>query len=248
MKPTELLYLDDTYLSKCQAKVIVVEKIESEEGLWSLNCDQTVFYPQGGGQCYDQGWVRFVGENGMNSELSVESVYLDKDTSVVNHFVRLINGQVMPEVGSTIEMEVNMERRLLMSSYHTVGHMIDLVAAEGFIPGLDRAYKGDHNPDSAYVKFKDRVDLSSLDYVSEFQSNLEDLKAKALRVVAVEHKGQIEGAPEGKTYREVYFEGAEDKKVGCGGTHIKNTSEVGDIEIVSVKSKKGGTTVKYKVS
>jgi alanyl-tRNA synthetase len=248
MKPTELLYLDDTYLNKCEAEVLKIEEVEGEEGLWSLNCDQTVFYPQGGGQCYDQGWVRFVAENRMNSELSVEKVYLDKETSVVNHYVRLINGELMPEVGSTIEMEVNMDRRLLMSDYHTVGHMIDLVAAEGLIPGLDRAYKGDHNPDSAYVKFKDRVDLSDLDYVAEFQVHLQGLKVRALDIIAVEHKGEVEGAPKGKTYREVYFAGAEDKKVGCGGTHIHNTSEVGDIEIVSIKSKKGGTTVKYEVS
>lgn len=247
MKSTKLLYLGDTYLNECEAEVVGIEKVEGEENLWSLNCDQTVFYPQGGGQCYDQGWVRFVAQNGVDSELSVERVYLDRDTSVVNHYVRPINGEVLPKVGDTVNMEVDMDRRLKMSSYHTVGHMIDLVAAKGLIPGLGRAYKGDHNPKGAYIKFDDRLDVEGEDYVALFESELEKLRGQALDIISVEYEGVTAGAPEGKTYREVYFEGNEDMKVGCGGTHIRNTSEVGEIKIESVRSKKGSTTVKYSV-
>ncbi len=247
MKPTRLLYLEDTYRAKCEAEITNIEKVEGSENLWSLNCDQTVFYPQGGGQAYDLGWIRFMDDMGRNTELEVNKVELDKETSVVNHYFNVVNGMRLPEVGSKVEMEVDMERRILMSNYHTVGHMIDLVAARGKVPGLSRATRGDHVPGKAYLKFEDVIDLNEMDYAEVISEALNDLKNEALAIIAVESDGVTEGAPEGKIYREVYFEGNEEYGVGCGGTHIENTSEVGEISIDKVRCRKGSTTIKYSV-
>ena len=249
IEPTKLLYLEDTYLDKSEAKVVGLVQSESDDKKWSVFLDKTVFYPQGGGQCFDQGWIRCMGEYEAMSEFRVESVFLDKKTSVVSHNISVVPGMVLPKVGSTVEMEVDMDRRVLMSNYHTVGHMIDLVGARGDIAGLSRAFKGDHSPESAYVKFAERLDLSvgKEELMMEIEDAVNALKVEALKIVAVESEGQTDGAPEGKTYREVYFEGYEDLAVGCGGTHLSSTAEVGKVVIKDVKSKKGGTTIKYGV-
>lgn len=246
--PTKLLYLKDTYLDKSEAKVVGSELIDEERNLWALFCDQTVLYPQGGGQGCDCGWVRSVGVDGVVVEYRVEKVALNKENSVVYHYIHLENGMELPGVGSTVEIEVDMERRILMSNYHTVGHMLDLVGARGDVVGLNRAKKGDHMPGLAYVKFEERLDLSNKEAVkSDIESAINKLKDEALGVFAREVADGEGGAPQGKKYREVYFEDYERFKVGCGGTHIQNTSEVGEVKILDVRSKKGGTTIKYEV-
>ena len=49
--PTELLFRDDAYLRSCRARVVAV----NERG---IALDRTVFYPAGGGQAGDTGWLR----------------------------------------------------------------------------------------------------------------------------------------------------------------------------------------------
>lgn len=249
LEPTKLLYLEDTYLEKAEAKVVGLLQSEQDEKKWSVFLDQTVFYPQGGGQCFDQGWIRCMDEYGAVSEFRVESVFLDKQTSVVSHNISIVAGMILPDVGSTVEMQVDLDRRILMSNYHTVGHMLDLVCGRGDVAGLGRAFKGNHNPDLAFVKFPERLDLTSgkEELMAEIEEAVNALRVEALKIVAVESEGQTDGAPEGKTYREVYFEGYEDLAVGCGGTHLKDTSQVWRVVIKDVKSKKGGTTIKYGV-
>ena len=56
MSATHLLYLADTYFSTTNATV--VGWTESERGR-ALILDQTVFYPQGGGQPADHGTIVF---------------------------------------------------------------------------------------------------------------------------------------------------------------------------------------------
>ena len=50
MEPTKLLYLEDFNLLNTEARIIDVLE---ENGKNIVLLDQTVFYPQGGGQPYD---------------------------------------------------------------------------------------------------------------------------------------------------------------------------------------------------
>ena len=51
---TKLLYLENFSLLTCDAQVIAVL---NEDGRDIVILDQTVFYPQGGGQPYDKGII-----------------------------------------------------------------------------------------------------------------------------------------------------------------------------------------------
>ena len=52
-------------------------------------------------------------------------------------------------------------------------------------------------------------------------------------------------APPGKSARVVAFSGFEG--CGCGGTHVKNTSEIGKVSIRKIKVKKGVTRIAYAI-
>lgn len=252
---TELLYLDDTYRSSAEAKVVGIEQNDKDKSKWALILDQTVFYPQGGGQPYDTGFVRWMSEEGVQSELQVEAVFLGREDSLVRHWVTLVPPMVLPELGVAVSMEVDMSRRILNSNYHTAGHLVDLAVAtmdSSLKPeGLDRAFKGDHTPGSAYVKFEDVVDFSGdlvkENFINGVNARLDELRAESLGVVSRVLEA-VEGAPEGKVYREVRFEGYEEYKVGCGGTHVVSTSELPRVVVDAVRSRsRKGTTIKYSV-
>lgn len=54
--PTELIYMTDMFQLEAQAKVI--EAIKWNDERLAIVLDQTIFYPQGGGQPYDIGFIK----------------------------------------------------------------------------------------------------------------------------------------------------------------------------------------------
>src|SRR3712207_5152390 len=54
MNPTKLLYMEDMQQLSCEARV---ERIDQTAGDNVVYLNQTVFYPQGGGQPYDTGTI-----------------------------------------------------------------------------------------------------------------------------------------------------------------------------------------------
>ena len=68
---TVLEYLDNTYLYQSTAKVVRVG--EAEKGKYFV-LDKTIFYPQGGGQPSDTGYVEASGENRQFISLDLKMV------------------------------------------------------------------------------------------------------------------------------------------------------------------------------
>jgi Ser-tRNA(Ala) deacylase AlaX len=51
----KLEYLEDSYLKEMEATIVEVSK--ESENRWQLVLDKTIFYPRGGGQSTDQGFL-----------------------------------------------------------------------------------------------------------------------------------------------------------------------------------------------
>lgn len=114
MEHTKLLYLKDFNLLTSPATVV---DVASEEGRNIVVLDQTILYPQGGGQPYDQGIMQ-----SPTAKFLVEEVrFVD---GIVKHIGKFENGRFAR--GDAINIVVNEERRRLNSRLHSAGHVVDI--------------------------------------------------------------------------------------------------------------------------
>ena len=124
----EALYLTDDRTTDT-ARVLSCEP--SEEGLWVVRLDLTIFHPQGGGQPSDCG--------------TVDDAQVQKVLHSTEGIVHLLDKPVSGEV----ELVVDQEVRKLNSRLHSAGHIVGLVG--------DRlgwhAIGGNHFPGESRVIF-----------------------------------------------------------------------------------------------
>ena len=110
---TEALYLVDSYQATGTAKVAAV-------GDTHLILDQTIFYPQGGGQPSDKGNIK--SESGEQSVKSVEY-----NGGEIKH-VGTVKGTF--SVGDKVILTIDWDLRLKHMQWHTAGHLVDLIARQ----------------------------------------------------------------------------------------------------------------------
>ena len=126
---TEALYLTSDDL-ECTGRVLSCR--ETQEGLWAVVCDRTVFHPQGGGQPSDIGLI---------NDVSVRKVIHTPDA-----IIHLCEAPLEGEVS----MAVDGKTRRLHSRLHSAGHIIGFVGDElGW-----HATKGNHFPGESRVVFE----------------------------------------------------------------------------------------------
>src|SRR5262245_12970008 len=135
---TKRAYFEDTYLFETQA--LITASGQDENGHY-LILDQTIFYPQGGGQPSDQGTLQ-----GNNFQISIHHV------KAMEHEIRHYTNQNYRQwVENEVKCIINQELRLLHAKLHTAGHFIRGIVESNY-PDW-RAVKGHHFPEQCYVEF-----------------------------------------------------------------------------------------------
>jgi alanyl-tRNA synthetase len=138
---------------------------------------------------------------------------------------------------------------MLASKYHTAGHLVSSVVEE-IAPSL-KATKCHAFPGEAYVEFPQVSPvpdaLSIQNRLSEIQklgaeTKTFDISAEDFEKIFYRLPYNIPGR---QTFRVLQI--GEYPPVPCGGTHVKNTSEIGDITI-KVNSRKGTIKVSYSLA
>jgi len=234
--------MDDSY--KLQDSAIYIDIIQTEGGKTALILDQTIFYPQGGGQPYDLGTITQEG-----NVFSVEEVRF-KDGNVY-HIGKFTQGVI--EKGAQVTLHVDGERRKFNRRNHTAGHLID-VAIKNLGLSLTPA-KGYHFPDGAYVEYIGLMDEAQKE---ELKSKIEaevnrliqlKLPMTAKQVTYDELKDLCDFVPDYLAHdKPIRVEKiGEYKAHPCGGTHVNNTEEVGGMKIEKIKSKSGNTRISYSI-
>ena len=200
-----------------------LSQFSCKKGGESVTLDRTIFYPQGGGQPSDKGTI--VGSLG---QMQVELARFDSD-GTVHHFGDL-QGELA--VGEPVKLHIDGTLRFRNAKLHSAGHLIDIAMQKSGIansPGI----KGYHFPDGPYVEFAGGLESSS-QAVEILQNYINILTEKNINITSrflTSDQSAMRGiiAPPGKEARFVYFDGYEEKGCGCGGTHVSNTSELGQI-------------------
>ena len=219
---TTPLYYKDVYQQEFEAKVLGV--VDDKY----VVLDQTCFYSEGGGQVADHGVI----ESPLGSAKVVD---VQRVGAISLH---QIEGP-MPKVGDIVRGKVDWERRTALMRHHTATHVV---------LGAARRVLGQHAWQAGAQKGVDnvRLDISHYeritgDQVAEIERLAGDLVMKCVPVEATcmprEKAEQMYGFI---LYQGGVVPGREIRviKIGdwdveaCGGTHVKNTGEIGLIKVL----------------
>jgi alanyl-tRNA synthetase len=240
-KMTYQLYLKNTYLFESNAQVVTCKK--DERDMPYILLDQTIFYPQGGGQPCDRG--KIVGDD---FEYAVRDVRQIGDE--IRHYIEPNqNSAKNSHENSGVRCILDKDRRLLNARYHTAGHLLGNIAEELY-PNL-KAQKCHAFSGEAYIEFSG----SEIPNEESLQESLRNIIAKNLSTKIFEtDRIQFESA-----YYKLPYEIPETKKfrvmqignyppIPCGGTHVKSTGEIGEITLKKMKQKSNVLKISFGVT
>jgi alanyl-tRNA synthetase len=222
LPPTEQLYYTDAYVKEFDAKVLKV--INSQY----VVLERTYFYPEGGGQPADHGFLAF-------GDVKAEVVDVRKVGRVILHKIK---GSVAPREGAVVKGILDWDKRYALMKAHTATHLVN---------GAARRVLGEHVWQHGTQKGVEstRLDISHYRRLTpEEMHKIETLANQAVLAnmpvtTAWMPRNEAEarygfrlyqgGAVPGKDIR-VVKTGDWDVEA-CAGTHLKRTGEIGFLKI-----------------
>ncbi|VVB57852.1 Alanyl-tRNA editing protein AlaX-M [Candidatus Anstonella stagnisolia] len=218
-------YLEDSYAKSCDAKV---EKLISPV---EVVLSQNLFYPRGGGQPTDTGKIM------KNKETFIVSEVSKKDGEIICKV-----DKAGLTAGDSVTCELNWERRYRLMRSHTAAHILSTVMQKetgALITGNQL------DVDKTRFDFSlENFDRTLMDSMVQ-KANFEIAKNANVKIYSLprEEAMKIEGIvklasalpPAISILRIVEIEGIDTQ--ADGGTHVKNTSEIGKLELVKMENK-----------
>ena len=222
---TELLFRDDGYLRSCNARVTQAD----ERG---IRLDRTVFYPMGGGQPGDTGELRPASGQSIKIVDTVKGLLPDEVIHVP------APGSPLPEPGAELVAEIDWDRRHRLMRMHTCLHLLCSVVPGAVTGGQVSDGRGRLDfdvPGSSLDKEAIASRLNALiteGYpVGPRWITDEELAAKPELVRTMSVK------PPSGMGRVRLMEIAGVDLQPCGGTHVRNTAEIGPVAVVKIENK-----------
>jgi len=231
-KPENFVGYDQT---EAETYITRYRKVENKDGeFYQVVLSNSPFYPEGGGQVGDKGVLE-------NAVESLEVLETKKENGLI---ISLING-LPKDAGALFYAKVNAAERKNSQANHSVTHLLHEALRE--VLGTHVEQKGSYvGPD--YLRF----DFSHFSKMTEEELALieEKVNAKIKENIALQEfrnipiqeaidKGAMAlfGEKYGDSVRMIQFGSSKEL---CGGTHVKNTSEIGHFKINSESSAAAG--------
>lgn len=224
--PTTLLFRDDAYLKETEATVLGI----NERG--GILLDRTVFYATGGGQPGDAG--ELVTASGQT--IPIATTVYGTDKSEIVHVPA--EGATLPAPGDVVTAKLNWDTRLKRMRIHTALHLLTTVLPYPVTGGAigDGEGRLDFDiPDGGLEKEAITAELmrriNKNAEVTEQWITDEELEAnpglvKTMSVKPPMGTGRV---------RLVNIVGLDLQP--CGGTHVKNTREIGEVAVTNIEKK-----------
>jgi alanyl-tRNA synthetase len=239
--PTEFLgYENDQAqgIVKCLLKnhkeVSVLNK--DDEGMIVLN--QTPFYAESGGQVGDKGII-------IKDDFKFEVTDVQKKLGdLFVHYGKVVSGSI--KLDQDVELKIDVNRRNDTRAYHSATHLLheslrrvlgDHVTQKGSLVEPERL-----RFDFSHMKPISNEEVGKIEnYVNEMVQKKSEVKTRIMTPKEAVENGAL--ALFGEKYGEevrVLSMGDEGEKYFstelCGGTHVKNTGDIGKFKIVSQSS------------
>jgi misacylated tRNA(Ala) deacylase len=230
---TEELFREDATLTECQGRVLALEELEGKPG---VILERTVFYPLGGGQAGDAGTL--VGADGRSFAV-IDTRKSKAHPGAVLHL--LAPGTDAPPIGDTLNARIDTVRRQAHMRFHTTTHLLcALVPHPVNGCSITAAYaRLDFHMTEALDKQALSAGIARLvteahpvrqRWISEEELDANPGLVRSMSVQPPRGLGRI---------RVLEIEGVDLQP--CGGTHVSNTREIGNIVVTKVE-KKSATT------
>lgn len=226
---TRQLYDDDPYLTSCDTIVS-----DYKDGF--IQFDETVFYPLGGGQVGDTGTALISGKR-----YEITNTIRSED----GHILHDINAGCADElIGHQAELTIDWGRRYAVMQFHTALHVLltlleypvtgakvgpqkghldfdlggDLIDKEDLTSRLNQIISQNHPVGTLQISDYEVAEKSQYSKIMTSKGNIPPVRNGIVRFV------QIGTAPQFIDLQP------------CGGTHVRNTSEIGTLRISKIKS------------
>ncbi|WP_248517887.1 alanine--tRNA ligase [Salinarchaeum laminariae] len=228
---TEQLYYDDQQGTEFEA--VVLDVFEREDG-YDVVLDQTMFYPEGGGQPPDHGTLT-------SDDATVEVTDVQIEDGVIRH-----RTDEELDKGSMVRGKLDVDRRRQLMRNHTATHVVIHAA---------RRILGDHVRQAGAQKGVDssRIDVAHYDRIDREQVRQIERLANEIVMANVSvsqewlHRNDAEaeygfdlyqgGVPPGEQIRIIQVDA---DVQACGGTHVARTGDIGAIKVRSTERVQDG--------
>jgi len=235
---TDALFREDAYLSTLEATVTGI----GEDG--GILTDRTVFYATSGGQPGDTGHF----ERADGSIIKIAGTVTGGTKDEIVH--RPAEGEPVPQIGESVVLHIDWKRRYRLMRMHTACHILSVV--------LPYPITG-----ASVGEEESRIDFD----LTAASADKADVTEKMMAIVSANHPvctrwitdaeleanpGLVKSAnvrpPRGAGQIRLVCIG-EDGSVDtqpCGGTHVSETQEVGDVHIGKIE-KKGRENRRFRI-
>lgn len=220
---TEKLYYKDSHKQEFEATVI---KQLNVNGAYHILLDQTIFFPEGGGQSSDTGSL---------NDIPVTYVY-EKEECIYHVAASPI------EPGTKVRGTIDYEERFSKMQQHSGEHIVSGLIHKHF--GLDNV--GFHlGKDYVTMDFNGELTTENLRFIELLANQavvknikILELYPKKEELASIEYRSKIE--IEGQV-RIVEIPGYD--RCACCAPHVTYTGEIGLIKLIASEKYKGGTRV-----
>ncbi|MDB5562434.1 MAG: Ala-tRNA(Pro) hydrolase [Hyphomicrobiales bacterium] len=224
---TEFLFRSDSYLASAPATVLAIA------GDGGIVLDQTIFYASSGGQPGDTGWL----ERADGTRIAIAAtVHPEGDKTTIAHLPA--PGEHSLAAGDAVTANIDWDTRYKLMRMHTALHLLSVVLPFPVTGGSIGADKG-------------RLDFD----MPEAPADLTAVEARLNALVAGNHPVTAEWItdeqmaaqpdliktmnvkpPMGQGRVRLIRIGDIDLQP-CGGTHVRNTSEIGPLKLGKIEKK-----------
>jgi misacylated tRNA(Ala) deacylase len=225
---TEPVFRDDAYLTELDATVVAV----NDRG--GIVLDRSIFYPNGGGQPGDGGFLRFGG-----SEATIATTVKGEADDIV---LVPTEESPVPAVGTTVTQVLDWAKRYRHMKIHTALHLLSVVLPFPVTGGQISADKGRLDfdmPEAPEDKDAIAEALNALigRDLEVTESWITDAELQAnpglVKTMAVK-------PPMGSGRVRLVRIGTDDDQIDlqpCGGTHVRRTAEIGRMRLGKIEKK-----------
>ena len=213
---------------EAQISIVKYRKVvQKGKTIFQLVFDKTPFYPEGGGQVGDSGWI----QSGENKTSIFDT---KKENNLIVHFV----SELPQTLDAQFNASINIEKRLNTARNHSATHLLHYALRS--VLGTHVEQKGSL-VNSKQLRFDfshfskvtdDQLDEIESIVISTIEKNIELNEKRNIPIAEAKTMGAMAlfGEKYGESVRVIQFENSVEL---CGGIHINSTTDIGLFKITS---------------